>query len=125
VIEGGQEYDPQARLDPPADMTEAQKGIWREVVRTEAAEFFNTAWKQFRLREYCEAAAGLCGVQKAINDFDMSWVKSREGGRKYRELQKARTQDLSDMRTSARRPAADQPEPLHPRGGVHHVEARA
>ena len=65
------------------------------------------------------------GVQKAINDFDMSWVKSREGGRKYRELQKARTQDLSDMRTAARRPAADQPEPLQPRGGVHHVEARA
>jgi hypothetical protein len=96
------EYNPQARLDPPADMTEAQKAIWRDIVKTEAAQFFNTAWKQFRLREYCEAAVGLRGVQKAINEFDMSWVKSKEGGRKYRELQKARTQDLSDMRAAAR-----------------------
>jgi hypothetical protein len=102
VIEGGIEYDPQLRQEPFADMTEAQKAIWREVVRTEAAEFFNTAWKQFRLREYCEAGAGLRGVQKAINDFDMSWVKSREGGRKYRELQKARAADLQDMRAAAR-----------------------
>jgi phage terminase small subunit len=102
VIEGGVEYDPQQGIDPPADMTEAQKEIWREVVRTEAAEVFDTAWKRFRLREYCEAGAGLRGVQKAINDFDMSWVKSKEGGRKYRELQKARTQDLSDMRAAAR-----------------------
>jgi phage terminase small subunit len=102
VIEGGIEYDPQRRIEPPADMTETQKEIWREVVKTEATEFFNTAWKQFRLREYCEAAVGLRGVQKAINDFDMSWVKSKEGGRKYRELQKARTQDLQDMRAAAR-----------------------
>jgi hypothetical protein len=102
VIEGGVEYNPQQRIDPPVDMTEAQKAIWREVMKTEAAEFFNTAWKQFRLREYCEAAVGLRGVQKAINEFDMSWVKSKEGGRKYRELQKARTQDLQDMRAAAR-----------------------
>jgi hypothetical protein len=102
VIEGGVEYNPQARLDPPADMTEAQKAIWRDIVKTEAAEFFNTAWKQFRLREYCEAGACLRGVQKAINDFDMSWVKSKDGGRKYRELQKARAADLQDMRAAAR-----------------------
>lgn len=102
VIQGGAEYDPRARIEPPADMTDAQKEIWREVTKTEPREFFDTAWKQFRLREYCEAAVGLRGVQKAINEFDMSWVKSKDGGRKYRELQKARTLDLEDMRRAAR-----------------------
>jgi hypothetical protein len=102
VIEGGVEYDPQLRQEPFADMTETQKEVWRDIVKTEPVEFFDTGWKRNRLREYCEAAAGLRGVQRAINDFDMSWVKSREGGRKYRELQKARTQDLSDMRAAAR-----------------------
>lgn len=102
VIEGGAIYDPERRVDAFDDMTEAQKEIWLAVVRTEPVEFFDTAWKRFRLREYCEAAVGLRGVQKAINEFDMSWVKSKAGGRKYRELQKARALDLHDMRAAAR-----------------------
>jgi|SRR5262245_23638656 len=41
------------RPDPPEDMTDVQKQIWRETVRTEPPEFFNTTVLQTLLRSYC------------------------------------------------------------------------
>ena len=102
VIEGGQEFNPQRLLEPLPGMTDVQKDIWRDVIRTEPRELFQTSVQQEFLRSYCEAVAGVRGVQKAINEFDISWVKSREGGRKYRELQKSKRENIYDMRTFAR-----------------------
>lgn len=63
-----------ARPEPPPELSQAQKAVWRSVVDTKPPEFFDAA--QFPLLvDYCRAvvlqdelAKNLCAT--AINDFD-------------------------------------------------------
>jgi phage terminase small subunit len=89
VLDGGFK-----RPDPPDDMTEVQKKIWRDVVRTEPAEFFDSTVLQMLLRSYCALMESVQAVQKEIDAFPMTYIRSKDDGRKYREMQAARALDL-------------------------------
>jgi len=45
-------------------MTDAQKKIWRDTVRTEPEEFFETTVLQMLLRNYCCLMASVAAVQQ-------------------------------------------------------------
>jgi hypothetical protein len=93
VIEGN--FNPPMRVDPPDDMTEAQQKIWRDTVKTEPVDFFNTTVLQDLLRSYCCLMASVKATQKEIDAFPMQYIRSKDGGRKYREMQAARALDLT------------------------------
>jgi hypothetical protein len=74
------------RPDPPADMNERQREIWRETVACEPADFFNTAAVRALLKTYCEHREAAEKLTVIINSFLPEWIKTAEGARRYREL---------------------------------------
>ena len=78
------------RPEPPADLTTEQAAIWREIVASEPADFFNTAALRALLADYCrhrEAGEMISGV---INTFKADWLKNAEGANRYHGLLKMR-----------------------------------
>jgi hypothetical protein len=55
------------RPPPPADLTEAQAGMWREIVTTEPAHLFDSAARRHLLRLYVEHAAFRASLQGLID----------------------------------------------------------
>lgn len=78
------------RAQPPADMTEAEVAIWREIVASEAIEFFNTAALRALLKDYCRHRAATDKITEVINLFQVDWLKNEEGVKRYSDLLKIR-----------------------------------
>ena len=78
------------RAQPPADLTDAEAGIWREIVASEAIEFFNTAALRGLLKDYCRHRAAADKISEVINLFQVDWLKNEEGVKRYSDLLKIR-----------------------------------
>ena len=85
VIDGGRK-----RIEPPDELTDDEKAIWRETVASEPKDAFDTAALRDMLKDYCRHRAAAEGVSKIINSFQSEWLKNAEGARRYRELLKIR-----------------------------------
>jgi hypothetical protein len=93
------------RAQPPADLTEAEAAIWREIVASEAIEFFNTAALRGLLKDYCRHRAASDKITEVINLFQVDWLKSKDGVKRYSDLLKMRdleTKGAADKATKLR-----------------------
>jgi len=80
----------QGRPPPPADLSEAEAAIWREVIASEAADFFATAALKNMLGDYCRHRCAADSVSSIIGEFQREWLKSEEGGKRYHALLRMR-----------------------------------
>ena len=78
------------RPEPPAELTDEQAAIWREIVASEPANFFGTAALRSLLADYCRHRAAGEMVSSVINTFKPEWLKANEGAKRYHALLKMR-----------------------------------
>lgn len=81
------------RHDPPDDLTEPQKAIWRETITSEAEELFSTAATRAMLKDYCRHRADADRLSETINAFKTEWLRQAEGMKRYRELSRERGEE--------------------------------
>jgi hypothetical protein len=82
VVEGGFARRP----DPPADLTERQVEIWREVTSSEDPDFFATGATRGLLADYCRRRDAGENLSAIINSFKPEWIKSADGALRYKQL---------------------------------------
>lgn len=85
AIDGGRK-----KIEPPDDLTDEEKAIWKETIASEPKDAFNTAALRGLLTDYCRHRATAESVSKVINSFKSEWLKNGEGARRYAELLKIR-----------------------------------
>jgi hypothetical protein len=78
------------RPEPSSDLTDRQAEIWREVVASEAADFFSTAAARNMLMDYCRHRESLEGISAIIGTFQPEWLKNSEGAKRYHSLLRMR-----------------------------------
>jgi len=86
VIPGGFAKRPQ----PPSDLNERQRAIWRETAASEEPKFFETAVLRALLSDYCRHRDAAEKVSEVIDTFKPEWLKSAEGAKRYHGLLKMR-----------------------------------
>lgn len=90
VVDGG--FD--RRPEPPDDLTERQKDIWRTVTASEDPNFFATGATRGLLADYCRRRDAGESVSKVINSFQPDWLKSGEGALRYKQLLQMRDMEV-------------------------------
>jgi hypothetical protein len=101
VVAGGIDERPQ----PPSDLTEFQREVWRRTVASEVATFFRTAALQALLKEYCRHVEAADVLARQINAFQPEWLAEGEALGRYGELLKLRdreTKAIGDKATKLR-----------------------
>ena len=78
------------RPEPPEDLTEDQAEIWRELVSSEAPDYFNTAALRGMLADYCRHRASGRIISDIIDSFQPEWLKAAEGAKRYQGLLRMR-----------------------------------
>jgi hypothetical protein len=78
------------RPPPPAELSERQAQIWRDVVETEAADLFGTAATRNLLVDYCRARQTAETYTAIIESFDPEWLCSEEGLDRFRAVCRGR-----------------------------------
>ncbi|HEY2243479.1 MAG TPA: hypothetical protein VGH47_04545 [Xanthobacteraceae bacterium] len=81
------------RPAPPADFNERQAEIWRQIVASEPGEFFNTATVRDMLANLCRHREAADRLAVVIDGFELEWLKSDEGSRRYALLLRMRVQE--------------------------------
>jgi hypothetical protein len=71
-------------------LTDRQAAIWREVVETEAIDFFATAATRSLLANYCRARETGETYTALIESFDPAWLKTEDGLTRYRSACRGR-----------------------------------
>jgi hypothetical protein len=82
------------RPEPPEDLTEKQAAIWRLIVSSEDANFFNTGALRGLLADYCRRRDAAEGVSQIINTFKPEWLKNSEGAKRYKDLLQMRDMEV-------------------------------
>jgi hypothetical protein len=93
------------RPQPPKDLTEEQRDIWRRVVASENSGFFNTAALQLLLREFCRHVDTALVLTRLIESYEPEWLATDEGLDRYGKLLQLRereTKALTDKATRLR-----------------------
>lgn len=89
------------RPEPPDDLTEFQKDLWKRVVAGEPADFIKTAALQQILREFCRHAETAQVIAGAIDGFKPEWLATEEGLDRYAELLKLRDREVKGVLATA------------------------
>jgi len=89
VVDGGFKKRP----EPPADLTERQASIWREVVASEPTQFFDTAATRTLLTDYCRHCETAEILTNLINTFKPEWIRAEEGAHRLNGLLKMRERE--------------------------------
>jgi len=93
------------RPQPPEDMTDFQREVWRRTVASEASTFFKTAALQQLLKEYCRHVEAAHNLALLIDKYGLSELTSDENLAKYEWLLKTRdreTKAVADKATKLR-----------------------
>lgn len=93
------------RPQPPADLTEYQRGLWQRTVAAEPLEQFRTAALQQLLKEYCRHAEAANILAGQIEAFDPEWLTDDDGLKRYDRLLSMRdreTKAVADKATKLR-----------------------
>jgi len=93
------------KAEPPEGMPERQAQIWREIVRGQPAEFFNTSTTKAMLGDLCRHKATADEISDLIDKFDPAWLAEAKGMRRYEWLLKIRrveTKAALDLATKLR-----------------------
>jgi len=78
------------RPEPPADLNDEQKAIWRATAASEPIDFFGTEALRNMLGDYCRHRASAAAVSEIINTFQPDWLKNAEGAKRYQQLLRMR-----------------------------------
>jgi hypothetical protein len=79
-----------AKPEPPEDLNDRQKQIWRETTACEPADLINTAATRAMLVDYCRHREAGENVSKIIDSFKPEWIKNEDGAKRYHDLLKMR-----------------------------------
>jgi hypothetical protein len=80
--------------ESPADLTEDEAVIWRAVVAGEPAEWFTTAATRGLLKNYCRHQGTADKLTAVINLFEVGWLKSADGVRRFNDLTRMRDREV-------------------------------
>lgn len=89
------------RADPPDDLTEEQKAIWRETVMSEPSDAFATAATKAMLKDYCRHRSEADRWSAVIDSFKTEWVKNVEGIKRMEGLSRLREKETRGAATLA------------------------
>ena len=89
------------RPQPPEDLTEVQKDIWRRTVGSEPADFFKTAALQQLLKEYCRHIETAHVLARQIERFRDEWLLGIDGVQRYDLLLKMRERETRAIMAAA------------------------
>ena len=87
--------NPITRPDPPGDITASQKKIWKSVVDGEPIDFFQTAALQDMLKNLVRHQDTANRVSGVVEEFDIGWIKSDDGEKKFANLLRLRDREAS------------------------------
>jgi hypothetical protein len=82
------------RPAPPDDLNVTQAEIWRTIVASEPAEFFNTATLKSMLADVCRHRETASKLSAVIDSFQAEWLKVGEGAKRYASLLKMRDLEI-------------------------------
>ena len=78
------------RPEPPQDLNDIEKDIWRETAACEASNFFNTKALKDMLKDYCRHRSSSDMISETIRIYQADWLKNADGARRYAGLIKMR-----------------------------------
>jgi hypothetical protein len=82
LINGGLGHRP----EPPAEFSECQAEIWREIVASEDPNFFATAVLRSLLADFCRHREAINKVNEMVDTFDQEWLRQNDGLARYKTL---------------------------------------
>ena len=82
-----------ARPEAPGELTAEQMEIWNKTVSTEPPNYFATAAARGILADYCRHRHEAERLAKVIDAFDMEWLQTDEGVKRYELLAKMRDRE--------------------------------
>ena len=88
------------RITPPDDLTPEQGEVWRAVVASKPAEWFEGD-SQPILKAYCKTVSEHARVSVALDAFDPEWLKTDDGLKRYDTLTKLQDRHARLMTTLA------------------------
>lgn len=91
---------PGQRIEPPADLTEAESRYWRDVVETKPADWWK-ADTAMLLKAYCRAAVQHDAISATINALPQRRLKTESGWAKYERMRKTQATTSGEMCTLA------------------------
>lgn len=89
------------RPDPPPELTPRQAEIWREVVASEDAKFFNSGALRALLADYCRFREASEILNVEIMQFKPAWLKQAAKLARYRVLLVMREREVRGATTLA------------------------
>jgi hypothetical protein len=81
------------RPEPPDDLTDRQKAVWRDISGSEAANFFSTAASRAMLADLCRHRETMEVVTNAVNEFRVGWLSEDGGPERLDRLTKIRDRE--------------------------------
>lgn len=91
------------RPPPPADLTEAQAGMWRDIAGTEPAHLFDSAARRHLLRLYVEHAAFRAGLQSLIDRCPIERMLAPDTEAGFERMLRARDRESKQLVSLATR----------------------
>jgi hypothetical protein len=76
---------PGGRPEPPEGLTEEQAEVWRSIVATKPADWFERDTHKL-LVSYCKHASIASALDREIDTFDPEWLRDKEGLDRYKSL---------------------------------------
>ena len=76
---------PGQRPEPPSELTENEADVWRSVVATKTADWFQED-SQPLLINYCRHKVRQKFLSDQINEYTSEWLQDEEGLRRYERL---------------------------------------
>lgn len=95
----------QTRPEPPEELSERAKEVWRRTTASEAPDFFKTAALQALLADYCRHVDTADILTSKIDEFEPEWFNTDDGVKRYDMLTKMRereTRSAADRATKLR-----------------------
>jgi hypothetical protein len=85
------------RPEPPNELTERQKTIWRDVIASEDPNFFNSAVLRGLLGDYCRCRATAEGITAVIEASAKVWMQDSESIASHDQLLRMRDREIKAM----------------------------
>lgn len=90
------------RPHPPGDMTAAEQALWRSIVESEPADWFDSGARQHLLRLYCEHAVFRAELHALISDCKPGAL-AEDCGPEFERMLKARDRETKQLVSLATR----------------------
>lgn len=92
---------PSRMLEAPDELTTAQAAVWRGVVATKPADWFD-AGSMPLLAAYCRVVVESERLSQLVDAMSTEWLKDDEGLCRYKELRKLQSMAAADVVRLAR-----------------------